>query len=281
MGLFGNKNDSENDIFSRLGKEEREDMMVNTLDDPELSRMASNMKKEAMAGGTITNKLEEQLNNESKAIDSYSREVAKDEQRTELEQMSDETAVITAGLVVSGNLDSVGSIDIFGTVNGDVTCSGKLTVSGTITGFTDANEVFANNAQITGDIQAKGSVKIGQGTVVIGDITATSAVIAGAVKGNVDVNGPIVIDSSAVIVGDIKSKSMQINNGATIDGRCSQEYAEVDVESIFNIVTEPKKTDKKPDNKSNVKPDNKAENKNDKPKTTADNKPVKTDKPEQ
>ena len=95
--------------------------------------------------------------------------------------------------------------------------------------------MFANNAQITGDIQARGTVKIGQGTVAVGNITATSAVIAGAVKGNVDVNGPVIIDSSAVIAGDIKSKSVQINNGATIDGRCSQAYSDVDMDAIFNI----------------------------------------------
>ena len=34
-----------------------------------------------------------------------------------------------------------------------------------------------------------GSVKIGQGTVVVGNITATSAVIGGAVKGDIDVHG--------------------------------------------------------------------------------------------
>ena len=50
-----------------------------------------------------------------------------------------------------------------------------------------------------------------------------------------DVNGPVIIDSSAVIAGDIKSKSVQINNGATIDGRCSQAYSDVDMDAIFNI----------------------------------------------
>ena len=82
---------------------------------------------------------------------------------------------------------------------------------------------------------AKGAVKIGQGTVVVGNITATSAVIGGAVKGDIDVHGPVIIDSSAIISGDIKSKSVQINNGATIDGRCSQCYADVNMESIFDI----------------------------------------------
>lgn len=238
MGLFGtktNSSDDSKDIFGRLGKEEKEGMMVNTLDDSDLTKVAEQLKKESMENsGAITDKLEAELNGTEKE-DVPTNTVVREEPKTELEQISDETAVITSGLVVSGNLDSIGSIDIFGVVDGDVSCKGKLTVSGTINGTTIANEVFANNAQITGDIQAKGSVKIGQGTVAVGNITATSAVIAGAVKGNVDVNGPVIIDSSAVIAGDIKSKSVQINNGATIDGRCSQAYADVDMDAIFNI----------------------------------------------
>ena len=151
------------------------------------------------------------------------------------EYIADETAVITEGLSIKGDLDSLGSIDLFGSVEGNVTCRGKLTVSGSITGSSKANEFFANDAQVDGDIEAKGAVKIGQGTVVVGNITATSAVIGGAVKGDIDVHGPVIIDSSAIISGDIKSKSVQINNGATIDGRCSQCYADVNMESIFDI----------------------------------------------
>ena len=49
----------------------------------------------------------------------------------------------------------------------------------------------------------------------------------------------------AIIVGDIKSKSVQINNGATINGRCLQVYADVDVESIFNIGSDKKDAKKK------------------------------------
>jgi cytoskeletal protein CcmA (bactofilin family) len=153
----------------------------------------------------------------------------------ELEDSADETAVITAGLKVTGNLDSTGSIDIFGTVDGDVSCMGKLTVSGTIHGSVGANEVYANDAHIKGNIRATGSLKIGEGTVIIGDLSGTSAVIAGAVKGNIDIEGPIIIDSTAVIRGDIKFKNVQINNGASIDGRCSQCYVDVDEEDIFDI----------------------------------------------
>ena len=79
------------------------------------------------------------------------------------------------------------------------------------------------------------TVKVGNGTVIIGNISATSAVIAGAVKGDIDVNGPVVVDTSAVVMGNIKSRSVQINSGAVIEGTFSQCYnSEVDVQGIFD-----------------------------------------------
>lgn len=68
---------------------------------------------------------------------------------------------------------------------------------------------------------------------MIGNITASSAVIAGAIKGDIDVQGPVVVDTSAVIMGNIKSRSVQINNGAVIEGFCSQSYADIDVQGLF------------------------------------------------
>ena len=92
---------------------------------------------------------------------------------------------------------------------------------------------FADNAKLEGEVTTTGTVKIGLGSVVVGNITATSAVIAGAIKGDIDVQGPVVVDTSAVVMGNIKSRSVQINNGAVIEGFCSQCYADVDVESLF------------------------------------------------
>ena len=83
-------------------------------------------------------------------------------------------------------------------------------------------------------IVSEGSVKIGASSVVIGNITAISAAIAGAVKGDIDVQGPVVLDSSAIVMGNIKSKSVQINNGAVIEGMCSQCYADVSPTSFFD-----------------------------------------------
>ena len=69
--------------------------------------------------------------------------------------------------------------------------------------------------------------------MIIGDIAASSGVIAGAVKGEIDVKGPVVIDSTAIIKGNVKAKSVQMNNGAVLEGFCSLSYAAVGIDDIF------------------------------------------------
>ena len=161
---------------------------------------------------------------------------AMEEQKTSLEdtEVLDETAIITAGMTLNGDISAKGNVDILGKVKGKVELLGKLNVSGTIEGDSKAAEVFADGAHITGMIVAEGTVKIGQNSVVIGNVAASSAVIAGAVKGDIDVKGPVILDASAIVMGNIKSKSVQINNGAVIEGMCSQCYADVNPTDFFN-----------------------------------------------
>ena len=171
---------------------------------------------------------------------------AMEEQKTSLEdtEVLDETAIITAGMTLTGDISAKGNVDILGKVKGKVELLGKLNVSGTIEGDSKAAEVFADGAHITGMIVAEGTVKIGQNSVVIGNVAASSAVIAGAVKGDIDVKGPVILDASAIVMGNIKSKSVQINNGAVIEGMCSQCYAEVSPTSFFDDYKPEKKKTK-------------------------------------
>lgn len=151
-------------------------------------------------------------------------------------EISTDTAVITAGMTITGDISSSGNMDLIGSINGNIEIQGKLNVTGSINGNSSAAEIYAESAQINGEVKSRGSVKIGQSSVVIGNIFATSAVIAGAVKGDIDVHGPVVLDTSAIVMGNIKSKSVQINNGAVIEGMCSQCYAEVSPTSFFSDV---------------------------------------------
>ena len=218
------------------------------------------------SGDEFTNQLEEMLN-QLDAENSVEEDVVEDEDMTELldaiaapeqaketkgerkmestfsytDEVEDETSVITKGMIITGDIVSKGSVDVLGQINGNIDILGKLNVTGAINGNSKASEVFADNAKIVGEVISDGSVKIGQSSVIIGNITATSAVVAGAVKGDIDVQGPVILDASAIVMGNIKSKSVQINNGAVIEGMCSQCYADVSPTSFFEVFKDAKK----------------------------------------
>lgn len=151
----------------------------------------------------------------------------------EVENDAQEVTVITKGTTINGGIKSDTSLVVKGTIEGDVECEGKLTITGKVAGNTIASEIYVNTPRLEGDINSRGIVKIDVGTVVIGSISCTSVLVAGAVKGNIEVNGPVIVDSTAVVKGDIKAKSIQINSGAVVDGHCSLAYADVDLDSFF------------------------------------------------
>ena len=160
-------------------------------------------------------------------------EIAKEEKVYNVDEADTETTYITKGTKLTGDLETDGSVDVIGTIEGAVNCKGKVVVGGTVKGDVTAGELYANGARIEGNIKSYGSVKVGVGSMIIGSIEGESAVIAGAVNGDIDVKGPVIVDSTAVIMGNIKSRSVQINNGAVIEGFCSQSYSDIDVKSFF------------------------------------------------
>ena len=173
---------------------------------------------------------------EPATVDNNSNNGGYDTMDFEQQTPTDETASITEGMVITGDLQTTGSLDLIGKVTGNLKCLGKLNVTGEIVGDSDAAEIYAESARITGEVRSKGSVKVGQSTVIVGNIFGSSAVIAGAVKGDIDVHGPVVLDTTAIVMGNIKSQSVQINNGAVIEGMCSQAYADVNPSEFFETL---------------------------------------------
>jgi len=257
MGFFKDFKEDFNDALDEMaGAEEtpNEEVMVNTLDgdidvESELNKLDGLLEQVTKKVETpVANKAEANVTvgtpEEKKSFFDTKRETKMEAPRTmdvmgnvaeSKTQASDENAVITAGMKITGNVESIGSIEVQGEIVGDVTCNGKLVITGKVNGNSQSSEFFADAAKIEGEVVTSGTAKVGVGSVIIGNITATSAVIAGAVKGDIDVNGPVVVDTSAVVMGNIKSRSVQINNGAVIEGFCSQSYSDVDVNSVFNI----------------------------------------------
>ncbi len=148
-------------------------------------------------------------------------------------RINDEVSVLTKSMIINGNIATEGGLDVRGCIVGNVEALGKLNITGEIQGNSQGAEIYAEGARITGELRSQGSIKVGQNAVILGNIFANSAVIAGAVRGDLDIKGPVILDSSAIVMGDIKSKSVQINNGAVVEGMCSQCYAEVNPTSFF------------------------------------------------
>ena len=230
MGLF---NDAKNEMNDKVEEDDifastdDEDVSVDDID-PELLESILEESEEEKA----EEEKKESVKKEAAPKPSVP-DVADRKPRDTSNEDKTGVTVITKGTTINGSIISDCSLDVMGTINGDIECLGKLTISGKVSGNSMASEVFVNTERLEGSITSEGCVKIGLGTVVIGDINASSAVFAGAVKGEIDVNGPVVLDSTAVIKGNIKAKSVQMNNGAVIDGFCSLAYAELDVDSIF------------------------------------------------
>lgn len=207
------------------------DIMSPNQDDPEVSRNGINEDNQS-------DLVYFESDNQDAGQTSEDNNDTEDDEISDDDYLDDEdyeqTMVITEGTVITGSINTDCSMDIYGTVNGDVFCEGKLSISGKVIGNSHATEVMINAHRVEGNIECQGVVKVGQNSVIIGDITAGAAVIAGAVKGTLDVQGPVILDSTAVIKGNIKAKSVQLINGAVLEGFCSLEYANSNVDEIFN-----------------------------------------------
>lgn len=154
-------------------------------------------------------------------------------EQMDAERTSGTVTTITSGTTIRGGISSDGSLEVMGVITGDVECQGKASIVGKVSGNVIASEIYVSTQKLEGGLSSEGAVKIGVGTIILGDVDATSAYIAGAVKGDIDVNGHVVVDSTAIIQGNIKAKSIQVNNGAVVDGYCSLNYAGVDLDGFF------------------------------------------------
>jgi len=141
--------------------------------------------------------------------------------------------VITKNTIIAGNISTVDNMEIYGAVRGDVECKGSLSIFGEVAGNATAVNICINTTKFEGDLISEGCVEVAEGTVVIGNITASSALISGAVKGEIDVCGPVILESSAVVKGNIKGKTVKIDDGAILQGFCELSHADKDIDNFF------------------------------------------------
>lgn len=88
---------------------------------------------------------------------------------------------------VEGDVNAVGNVYVLGSVNGTITTDQQVTV--------------------------------GENAEVMADIKSDSAVIAGKVKGKLSITKSLSLKATAHITGDIHTESIEIENGAKVNGQ--------------------------------------------------------------
>lgn len=231
------------ELEEKVMEEKEEKINEPEMEDEGMSKLQENKEleiDEEASDMELIAQLLEADNDEDMQVDEEILASSKEEEEEETPVVeavtvrADDVTIITKGTRIEGNISSDGSLEVMGVIAGDINCQGKLSIVGTVKGNSRASEIYVNTARLDGGLISDGSVKVGVGTIVVGDVKAGSAVIAGAIKGEVDVNGPVIIDSTAIVKGNINAKSVQINNGAVIDGYCSLAYAAVDIDNFFD-----------------------------------------------
>ena len=111
--------------------------------------------------------------------------------------MNPETAIIPKGTVINGNIDIQGKLEMYGVVNGDINSDNRVNVAGDVTGNIKANDLYAKDSFIVGQIECVQGATVRENTVILGDITAENLVVDGAIQGKIDIKDGITVGEKA------------------------------------------------------------------------------------
>lgn len=98
-----------------------------------------------------------------------------------------------------------------------------------------ANTDMEGNIRTTESLRIDGRIKgevtadyvvIGDGGVILGDLTANKVTVGGKVKGNIVANTCLELLAKSQVLGDIKTSKLIISDGAVFEGNCQMVKSE-------------------------------------------------------
>ncbi|MDE2888358.1 MAG: polymer-forming cytoskeletal protein [Gemmatimonadota bacterium] len=99
------------------------------------------------------------------------------------------------------------------------TVIGKDTV---MEGSVKSEESIRLDGTLKGELHASGTLVIGpSGKIEAQIVRVRDAVIGGEVSGNLEAEGSVKLEASAVFAGDIAARSIVVEEGAVIKGKCT------------------------------------------------------------
>jgi cytoskeletal protein CcmA (bactofilin family) len=94
-------------------------------------------------------------------------------------------------------------------LNSDVEIKGNIKFSGEL----------SLDGKLDGEIHTDGTLNLGDGAVINGNINAQSVVVRGKVHGNINAKEKIDIKAKAELFGDIRATKLVIEEGVTFVGK--------------------------------------------------------------
>jgi cytoskeletal protein CcmA (bactofilin family) len=95
------------------------------------------------------------------------------------------------------------------TLGSDVEIKGNIKFSGELT----------FEGKLDGEILTDGTLQLGDGAVINGNVSAQSVVVRGKVNGNITAKEKIDIKSKAELFGDIRAAKLAVEEGVTFVGK--------------------------------------------------------------
>lgn len=101
-----------------------------------------------------------------------------------------------------------------------------------IEGKLSFEETVRIDGSFKGEISATGTLVIGDGGYVEGDIRTGSAIITGTVKGTLDASVRVELRSPARFIGEIKTPTLIIDEGVVFEGNCTMVKKDASFETV-------------------------------------------------
>lgn len=131
--------------------------------------------------------------------------------------------IIPEGVIIEGSVTSSSDTDIGGRIEGNITVEGRLNLgpSALISGNIRAGSCKVEGL-VEGKVECSEDLELGPTGRLNADILAGKRIyLAGEVYGNVTTPGILRLAATSKVEGDIKTRSIMVEEGATLNGQCT------------------------------------------------------------
>jgi cytoskeletal protein CcmA (bactofilin family) len=97
----------------------------------------------------------------------------------------------------------------------------------TITGTLVFDGIGRIEGRVDGEVTARDTLTIGEGSVVNATVTGTTVIVEGQVTGDVTARKRLEVRASGRVRGNIAAPTLVVHEGAVIDGQCTMRGTEV------------------------------------------------------